>query len=281
MPEILTLPASVVEEGVYELYALRFGEFAERRVHDNFLRRDMHDGPMPLDFSVWIARNAHRVVLIDTGFGERASQQRGRSIFFNPVDALQRVGIANGDIQDIFLTHLHFDHAGNMDRFPNARFHVQDAEVAFATGRCMCETHLKFPFDVEDVVTLIRHNFAGRVQFHEGNANPIPGISLHLVPGHTQGMQAVRVMTPRGAVVLASDAAHFYANYLRRSPFSLTVDALTTLRSYDTLTALAGSVDRLIPGHDPLVRSLYPRMEVAGIELSVLHLEPGAMPSCV
>ena len=145
----------------------------------------------------------------------------------------------------------------------------------------MCEAHLRFPFDVEDVVTLIRNNFAGRVQFHEGDASPIPGISLHLVPGHTQGMQAVRVLTTRGPVVLASDAAHFYANYLRRSPFSLTVDALTTLRSYDTLTSIAGSVDHLIPGHDPLVRSLYPRLVVAGIELSVLHLEPEAIPSCV
>ena len=243
-------------------------------MHDNFLRRDMHDGPMPLDFNVWIVRNAHRTVLVDTGFSQRAATERRRQIDFDPVEALGRLGIDVDAIEDIFLTHLHFDHAGNIDRFGKARFHVQDAEVGFATGRCMCEAHLRFPFDVEDVVTLVRHTYAERVCFHDGDAQPLPGISLHVVPGHTQGIQAVRVITPRGPVLLASDSTHFYANFLRRAPFSVTVDAMTTLRSYDKLKALAGSVDRLIPGHDPRVRDLYPAVTYGGIELTVLHAQP-------
>lgn len=267
-------PSDISDDGVYEVYALCFGHAPERRVHDNFLRRDMHDGPMPLDFNVWIVRNAHRTVLVDTGFGQRAATERGRRIDFDPVDALGRLGIDVDAIEDIFLTHLHFDHAGNIDRFGKARFHVQDAEVAFATGRCMCESHLRFPFDVQDVVALVRHTYADRVCFHDGDATPLPGISLHVAPGHTQGLQAVRVMTPRGPVLLASDATHFYANFLRRSPFSVTVDAMTTLRTYDKLKALAGSVDRLIPGHDPRVRALYPHVTHGGVELTVLHAQP-------
>ena len=152
---------------------------------------------------------------------------------------------------------------------------MQDAEAGFATGRCMCEAHLRLPYDVDDVVTFVRHTYAERTCFHDGDAAPLPGISLHHVPGHTPGMQAVRVMTPRGPVVLASDSSHFYANLVRRAPFSLTVDAMTTLRSYDRLLELAGgSIERIVPGHDPRVRALYPNRVFGGIELSVLHEEP-------
>lgn len=262
------------EDGVYQVYSLCFARVPERRIHENFLRRDMHDGPMPMDFNLWIVHNAHRTLLVDTGFGKRAADERRRPLDFDPVDALARLGIDPDQIEDIILTHLHFDHAGNIERFGKARFHVQDAEVGFATGRCMCEPNLRFPFDVEDVVTLVRHTFASRVAFHEGDAAPLPGISLHVVPGHTSGIQAVRVMTRRGPIVLASDASHFYANYLRRGPFSLTVDAIATLRSYDRLRQLAGSVDRIVPGHDPRVRALYPNHEIGGISLTALHEDP-------
>jgi glyoxylase-like metal-dependent hydrolase (beta-lactamase superfamily II) len=262
------------EDGVHHIYSMCYAKALERRVHDNFIFRDMHDGPMPLDYNLWIVRNAHRTVLVDTGFSPRAAAERQRPLSFDPVEALSRLGLDPAAIEDIVLTHLHYDHAGNLDRFANARFHIQDAEVAFATGRCMCEPCIRWAFDIEDVVALVRRVYAERVAFHDGDAAPLPGISLHVLPGHSKGMQAVRVMTPRGPVVLASDVSHYYANFLRRSPFILTIDAAQTLQSYQHLMQLAGSVDRIIPGHDPKVRRLYPSYEFAGIELCALHESP-------
>ena len=262
------------QDAVYQVYSLCYAKAPTRRVHENFMRRDMHDGPMPVDFNLWIVHNAHRTVLVDTGFGERATRERGRPLDVHPIQALERLGIDPDAIEDIVITHLHYDHAGNMERFAKARFHVQDAEVAFATGRCMCERHLRSAFDVEDVVTLVRHTYAERVRFHEGNAAPLPGISLHVLPGHTAGTQAVRVMTQRGPVVLASDVSHYYANLLRRAPFAGTVDAMATLRSYDGLMEIAGGIERIVPGHDPKVRALYPRYDFGGIELVALHEDP-------
>ncbi|MBS0640271.1 MAG: N-acyl homoserine lactonase family protein [Proteobacteria bacterium] len=262
------------EDGVYAIYSLCYGRVETRRVHDNFMIRDMHDGPMPLDYNVWIVRNAHRTVLVDTGFSQRAAAERSRPIDFNPIEVLPRLGIKPDAIDDVIITHLHYDHAGNMDKFAKARFHIQDAEMAFATGRCMCEAHIRVPFDVEDVVTLVRHTYAGRVCFHDGDEDLLPGISLHALPGHSGAVQAARVMTPRGPVLLASDSTHYYSNFLRRAPFVLTVDAPATMRSYSRIMKLGGSTDRIIPGHDPKVRRLYRSFSVDGLELLALHEVP-------
>ena len=262
------------DPAVYHVYQLCYGRVRNRRVHDNFMRRDIHDGPMPLDFNVWIVRNAHRTLLVDTGFSRRAAAERGRPIDLDPMEALARLGVPPESVDDAVLTHLHFDHAGNLDRLKRARFHVQDREVAFATGRCMCHAALRGPFDVEDVTNLIRCTFAERVQHHDGTAHPFPGISLHALPGHSKGLQSVLVATERGNVLLASDAAHYYANLCGRAPFALTVDADDTLRSYEAMLRLVPGVDHIIPGHDPLVREFYPTVTVNGVELTVLHAQP-------
>jgi glyoxylase-like metal-dependent hydrolase (beta-lactamase superfamily II) len=68
----------------------------------------------------------------------------------------------------------------------------------------------------------------------------------------------VRVATARGDVVLASDAAHLYANIEQAIPFPVVVDVLAYLEALRTLARLAPSPDHIIPGHDPLVIDRYP-----------------------
>lgn len=269
-----SFPALEGPENIYQIYSLCYARAPSRRVHENFLLRDMHDGPMPLDFNVWIIRNAHRTLLVDTGFGYRAAGERGFPLDVDPIEALSSIGIDPDRIEDVILTHLHFDHAGNLDRFAKAKFHVQDSEIAFATGRCMCEAHLRRPFDVEDIVTFVRHTYAERVTFHEGDSQLYPGISLHALPGHSMGLQGVLVNTVRGSVLLASDASHLYANFMRRAPYALTVDAIATLRTYEKMMELGGEPSRIIPGHDPLVRSLFPALTIKDITLHALHEAP-------
>ena len=160
-------------------------------------------------------------------------------------------------MEDVVITHLHYDHAGNLQDFPQARFHLQDAEIAYATGRLMRHDMLRHAYDVEDVVAMVRRVYAGRVVFHDGEAEIAPGISLHRIGGHTKGLQAVRVATARGKVVLASDATHFYANIRGRDPFPIVVDVAAMLEGYETLERLADSPDHIVPGHDPEVMRRY------------------------
>ncbi len=269
-----TLQEAPADDRIWEIYAMRYARIVERRGHENFMRRDMHDGPMPMDFFVWIARSNQQTVLIDTGYGHRAGVERGRPIDFEPAEGLARMGILPESIRNIVLTHLHYDHAGGLDAFPNAHIHVQDIEASYATGRCMCNEWARYPYDVEDVVHFVRRLYGDQVIFHDGDAELFPGMSVHLLPGHSRGLQGVRLDTARGPVLLASDASHFYANYRTARPYSLTMDVDSTLETYRRLRVLVPGDDHIIPGHDPLVREIYPTISVAGVEVQILHLPP-------
>ncbi len=98
----------------------------------------------------------------------------------------------------------------------------------------------------------------GRVVFHAGDEELYPGITLHHLPGHTLGLQAVRVQTERGAVVLASDVIHFWANLERETPFPIVADVVGYLEALRRLRTLAPSIDHIIPGHDPQVLQRFP-----------------------
>ena len=57
----------------------------------------------------------------------------------------------------------------------------------------MCCGPFAHAYEVDEVVGMVRRVFAGRVEFHDGDAELAPGLSLHHIGGHTLGLQAVRV----------------------------------------------------------------------------------------
>jgi glyoxylase-like metal-dependent hydrolase (beta-lactamase superfamily II) len=237
----------------YEVFALRYATHATRTAGENFLFPDDHAAPMPLDYYIWVIRNATRTIVVDTGFGDIAAQRRGRTLLRHPTEALRQIGVNAATVADVVLTHLHYDHAGCMDAFPAATFHLQDAEMAYATGRCMCHRVLRQPMELDDVLTGVRLVYAGRVRFHDGATTLAPGLTLHLVGGHSGGLQILRVATARGWLVLAGDAAHYWANIRAENPFPLVVDVGRMLEGFRLCRELADGPDHIIPGHDPLV----------------------------
>ena len=246
-----------MDKGVWQVYAVRYAHH-DRMARENFIGGDVHDGPMPLDYFVWAVVSDERVFVVDTGFDEAVARRRGREFLRSPGEGLKTIGIDPAKVEDVLITHMHYDHCGNHALFPSARYHVQDREMAFSTGRCICHAALRQPFDEQDVVAMVRKLFAGRIVFHDGDEEITPGLSLHHVGGHTMGLQMVRVQTRRGWVVLASDASHFYANMERGLPFPVVYNVAEMLEGHRRAYALASSPGHVIPGHDPLVLERYP-----------------------
>lgn len=259
---------------VTRIDAIRYARH-DRPAQDNFAHPvDDHDLPMPLDYFVWAVHlEGLPPLIVDTGFGEAAAVARGRTITRPLADGLRDAGIDPLLVEDVVLTHLHYDHAGSLSTFPNARFHVQDAELAFATGRQVCDRAVRSPFDAEPVAQLVRKLYADHVVFHDGDEELVPGVWLRLASGHTAGLQMVACETARGTVVLASDAAHLWANLVRRIPFPIFVDEADYARAQARALELAGgSLDHLIPGHDPLVLALFPtENDIARVDLPPLR----------
>ena len=236
----------------YRVYAIKYGRH-ERRSSANFIGGDSHDVAMPLDYFVWAVVGAGRTFVVDTGFDQAGADKRGRHISQPIEKGLAEIGIDTKTVEDVIITHMHYDHAGNRDLFPKARYHVQDREMAYCTGRCMCHRALNVPFEPEDVASMVHKVFNGRVVFHDGDSELAPGISVHRVGGHTDGMQVVRVRTEQGWLVLASDASHMYANIEQKRPFPAVYNVGEMLEGFRRIYSLADAPQLVIPGHDPLV----------------------------
>jgi glyoxylase-like metal-dependent hydrolase (beta-lactamase superfamily II) len=243
---------------VYQLHAVKYGELNARKRSDLFVGGDPHDGRIDMDYFVWVAIGAGSVCVVDTGFGPEVAAQRGRRYVKSPRESLAILGVDVERVEDVVITHMHFDHAGNFELFPNARFHVQDREMAFVTGRQMTHPFMRAAYEVDDVVRMVRAVHGDRVVFHDGDAVVAPGIETFLMGGHTRGLQAVRVATARGEVVLASDSSHYYENLEKGLIFSIVDSAGDVLEGYRRLHELAARPDLIVPGHDPLVLRRYP-----------------------
>src|SRR5665213_737778 len=203
-----------MSDDIHEIYAVRYAHH-DRHSPENFLFGDPHDILQPI------------------------------------ADGLTSIGVKPDEVQDVIITHLHYDHCGNHSVFPKATYHLQDAEMAYATGRYMAHQTMKIPFELDDVVAMVGKVFAGRVQFHEGTEQLAPGITVHRIGGHSKGLQCVRVKTKRGYVVLAADATHLYEHIYQGRVFPVTYSVGDTLEGYKTIQKLATSRQHIVPGHDP------------------------------
>ena len=240
----------------FEVHAIRYAT-VERKQSENFMGGDPHEAAERMDYFVWLARNASRTFVIDCGFNKAAASRRRREFLRSPIDGLKLLGVAASEVEDLVITHLHYDHVGNFDLFPRARFHLQDREMAYATGRYMAIEHFSQAYEADEIVAMVRNVYAGRVEFHNGTSTLAPGFSLHHIGGHTAGLQVVRIWTRIGWLVLASDASHYYANMNERRPFPIVADVTQMVDGWRKLQELADAPRYVIPGHDPLVMRRY------------------------
>ncbi|PDT01666.1 MBL fold metallo-hydrolase [Rhizobium chutanense] len=242
----------------WKALAIHYGT-AQRPVSDLVLEiDDVHDSLSRIEYFVWLIRLEDRLILVDTGFNADEAAARGRTLLIHPVAALSGLGIEPSDITDVVVTHLHYDHAGNLPAFPNASFHIQDREMAYGTGRCMCHERMRRPFAAEGVVDAVRLVFQARVRFHDGDGEIAPGCKLHLIGGHSKGLQVVTVATGGALLVVASDALHFQRYLENDNAFPLFADYPDVIEGYKKLRLLAGASGLIIPGHDPEVLRKFP-----------------------
>ncbi len=182
----------------WKIYAVKYADRNARTRADSFLDDDHPAAAHGMDYFTWVLVNGARRIVVDTGYDEAEGKRRDRPISRDPAQALSALDLAPETVETVIITHLHYDHAGGLARYPMARFHMQAAEMAFATGPCMCDPDIRMPFTAEHVCDMVRHVHSGRVVFHDGDAEIAPGVTVHAIGGHSRGLQAVQVMTDGG-----------------------------------------------------------------------------------
>ena len=242
----------------WTVHAVKYADRNARTRADSFLFDDNHDAPHAMDYFMWVLRNQDQTILVDSGYDTVEAQKRQRPIVMEPHAALAPLGLTPESITTLIVTHLHYDHAGGLHLFPNATLHMQAAEMAFATGPCMCHETVQMPFSANHICEAVKRLYSGKLVFHDGDGQVADGVTVHCIGGHSRGLQCVRVRTRAGWLVLASDAAHYYENVRLKKPFPIVVDLQDMLDGFDTLNKLASGSDLIIPGHDPLVSRVFP-----------------------
>ena len=119
----------------YEVLAIKYAEADALPPGTVQIGMDPHHSPFDMTYYVWLIRRGSEVIVVDTGFNPASGAKRGRRLLRCPTEPLRQLGVDPLTVQTLIVTHLHYDHIGNSDFFPNATFHLQDKEMAFATGR--------------------------------------------------------------------------------------------------------------------------------------------------
>ena len=244
----------------FAVYAIRYAHREASLRGEHFYRGDARAAdPYPIDYFVWAAVSPEATVIVDAGFTPETAKRRGnRDYLQSPMDTLRQLGVEAGAVEHLVITHLHYDHVGHVRDFPAAQVLVQRSEYGFWTGPFAMRGEYGHLHEREDMVYLRKQVASGRLRLIDGDFTVVPGVTLHPLGGHTQGLQVVRVTTAAGHVVLASDASHFYENIGSDRPYSI-VDHLPSMyRAFDRIRELADAEELIIPGHDPAVLKRFP-----------------------
>ena len=255
-------------QDAWQILAFHYGENPARRRRDSFAFASRPDDPHPMDFYFWVLRRGENVIVVDTGMDHKEAARRQRAIRQEPAEMLGAVGIDPASVRTVVITHLHFDHAGCLDVFPNATFHIQAEELRVATGELMANPVLGMPYTTAHVTRMVELVHERRAKVHDGDAAIADGVTGHLVGGHARGLMGLIVRATRGSVVLASDVAHFYEQLTSDALFNIVIDPEAMVAGYHWALAHGGSLDRILPAHDPLIRRAYPEVAPHIFDLS-------------
>ncbi len=210
---------------------------------------------------VWLIRGGGRTILFDSGFHrQKWIEQFHVSDFLAPDEAVKGAGVDPATVTDIIISHAHWDHMGGIDLFPNATIWIQKAEYEYYTGGAWQPGGKKGGIDPDDVGELLKRNLRGQVRLVNGdNVEIFPGLTVYTGARHTFASQYLRVAGEK-PWVLASDNCYLYEN-LRSHRASATFepsDQPGNIAAQERMIGLAGSVDRVVPGHDPLQFERFP-----------------------
>lgn len=246
---------------IFQVVIVKYGtrRTVKSDVYLNFGIYGKTDDPIDMDYFFWVIRNGERIIIVDTGFSKHGGTARNRKFLIDPAEACQELGITPENVETVVITHAHYDHAGNLDLFPNAEVVIAQKEYDFWTGTHASRAQFHHSIEDDDISNLRHIHDQGRLRTWNDRLELTAGVTLLEIGGHTPGQAAVLVQTNEGPTLLASDSMHYYEEYESDMPFAFVGDLVGMYEGFDTIRAMvsSGNVKHLVSGHDPSTLSRF------------------------
>jgi glyoxylase-like metal-dependent hydrolase (beta-lactamase superfamily II) len=212
-------------------------------------------------YALWLIRGGGRNILFDSGFHRpRWFKEWTIKDYLRPDEAVRLAGVKPEDITDVVISHAHWDHMGGIDLFPHANIWIQKEEFRYYTAEAWQPGGSRGGIDPDDVQQLVRLNTEGRLRSVDGdNVEIFPGIRAYTGARHTFASQYLGV-DGNPSFVLASDSVYLYRNLAEHKPSATfsEADYPANIKSQERMIQLAGSPNRVVPGHDALQFQRFP-----------------------
>jgi glyoxylase-like metal-dependent hydrolase (beta-lactamase superfamily II) len=253
-------------------------------------------GLVEVPYSYVLVRGRGHAFLVDTGCGSTSTEvQRTATAAFGvgslqpPEVVLAEVGLTPADIDTILLTHMHFDHSGDVERFPNAVVYVQEREVMEWLRWIAAPPHLRFfnsSVDPANLAALPGIGADGRLRLVDGDVDDVlPGVHLRAAfDTHTFGCQWIHIEEEDGpGWALPGDNLLTYDNILGLEgnpvyhPIGYGVGSqINSMLTLDAMMRAVGDHRRIVPVHEPRVSDEFPcRVTDYGLRVTELALASG------
>lgn len=256
---ILPFLVPVVRSPEYSIQAIRYAS-AEGEVAGLVMGAPKGE-KISIAMVVWLIRGGGHNILFDSGYHRDTFLKYFPSTeYIRPDEAVKLAGVAPEEVTDIVVSHAHWDHLGGIDLFPKATVWIQKEEFRYYTGDAWQPGGNHGGIDPEDVRQLVKLNTEGRLHLVDGdNVEIFPGIRAYTGARHTFASQYLRV-DGNPPFVLASDNCYLYRNLAehKASATFSEADQAANLNNQARMIELAGSADRVVPGHDMLQFQKFP-----------------------
>ena len=248
----------------WQLYPLNFGSF-EAIERSLFVYHTGFGEKLKAPCVGWLLDNGQEKILVDTGPWDPANAEKYHGYEMTGTGpaaleaAVAKYDLSLEDIDEVLLTHLHWDHTSNVEALPNATFYVQRQELFYAMDPLPVH---RLTYDLGLGIQPPWQKILHRTTLFDGDTEFRPGLNCCLLPGHTPGSQGILVDTINGKYLIAGDNIDRQENWegndkLKHVPGGI----YTNLEDYfSSLARMDELADFVLPAHDYSVfdRESYP-----------------------
>lgn len=251
----------------YQVYGVSYGRSA--RTESKVLANGSRSKRVGFEWLLWVVQGRDRTVLVDTGFESRAhAKEWGIGNYVSPSERLRQLGISPPEVDDVVLTHAHWDHLGGVGLYRHARIWIQEKEYEHLKATVRPDRPEAKGLRLNDRHALALAEKEGRLRLLDGEYEIAPGITVTPAGGHTPGSQYVTASTLVGPVIVAGDVCYLYENSQKHIPVAGAYDDEEALAAIRAMHSRAASPFFILPGHDPRVMKWFPSVSEGIVEIT-------------